>query len=65
MAEVWKPQAREVYKEWISSIMIEASDELTSWEVNFITSIEEQLSYRDLSQAQAETLEKIYVKRTK
>jgi hypothetical protein len=64
MAKRWEPQSREVYQQWIDDIEDEASDKLTEWETNFIASINTQLTYRDLTQPQAETLEKIYVKYT-
>ena len=66
MAEKWHPQPIEVYQSWISAIIDEASDELTPWESKFIESIDEQLAqHRNLSEKQAEILERIYANKTK
>jgi hypothetical protein len=66
MAEMWKPKPIEVYQQWIDDILTEASDELTDWETTFISDIEGKLlKKRDLSERQAEVLEKIYVEYTK
>lgn len=64
MAEIWKPQTVEVYKSWVDALKNEASDELTNWEIDFIDSIENQLTFRNLSEKQAEILERIYANKT-
>lgn len=64
MAKIWQPQPRETYKQWIDDILEEASDKLTDWEEKFIESISSRLAYENLTQPQAESLEKIYVKYT-
>lgn len=66
MAEIWKPRDPKIYKDWIKTIIEEASDTLSDWEGNFIDSIETQLARGyTLSQRQDEILEKIYAARTK
>lgn len=65
MPKIWEPQDISVYKKWVEDIEYEASDDLTDWENNFIESISTRLSAnRNLTQGQAETLEKIYVAKT-
>ncbi len=64
-AEIWKPQPREVYLEWINTISEEASDNLNNWETSFVDSIRQQLlTGRTLTKLQAEKLEVIYVEKT-
>lgn len=66
MSKIWHPQDIGVYKEWVNSIVVESEESLTEWELNFINSIEGQLSQgRILSQKQAEILERIYAEKTK
>lgn len=66
MAEIWRQQPLSVYRQWVADILEEASDSLSDWESNFIDSIELQLSNKyNLTQAQAETLERIYAEKTK
>lgn len=66
MAEVWKPQPTEVYQSWLQAIRDEASDKLTSWEIDFIDSIEGRLAFGgSLSEKQATVLERIYAEKTK
>jgi hypothetical protein len=66
MAEIWKPLDIQVYKDWVSAILTEASDSLSDWESGFVDSIEGQLNRgRILSQKQAEILERIYSEKTK
>jgi hypothetical protein len=65
MAEIWKPLERSIYQDWVDSILEEASDDLNEWESNFIESVNNQLKYNDLSQKQAEILERIYSEKTK
>ena len=65
MAELWKPQSIEVYKSWIEAIMNEAQEDLTDWETNFIESIENRLANgNNLTERQAEILERIYTEKT-
>lgn len=66
MTEIFKPRDSKIYKDWIKTIIEEASDTLSDWEGNFIDSIETQLARGyTLSQRQDEILEKIYAARTK
>lgn len=65
MAEIWKPQTLEVYKSWVSAIE-DVSEELNDWELNFIESISDKLDRRsNLTERQAEVLERIYAEKTK
>ena len=65
MAEIWKPQSIEVYKSWTDALEYEALDKLNDWELSFISSITMRLDKGiDLTQSQAEILEKIYTKHT-
>ena len=62
---VWKPQPIEVYQSWINQLM-EVSEELTQWETNFVENISDRLDRgSNLTERQAEILEKIYVEKTK
>jgi len=66
MAEMWKPKDPELLASWVTTIIEEASDELSDWESSFIGSIEEQLSKGyQLSEKQENIVEKIYAKYTK
>lgn len=57
---------KEVLQEWISSIMDEAWEELTPWEQDFVSSVEQQLNRKGhLSFKQEDILEKIYAEKTK
>lgn len=63
MPEVWKPMHNTVYLEWITTIKDELSDELNSWETNFIDSVEAWLTKgSNISRKQEEILEKIYAR---
>ncbi len=65
MAEVWKPHPQKVYLDWIKTIEEEASDDLTTWEISFIASIQQRISTNwDLTETQADKLEQVYVKYT-
>jgi len=65
MAEQWKSQSPKVHREWLDTIIKEASDKLNDWETTFIESIERQLDRRTpLTQAQEEKLEDIYANYT-
>lgn len=65
MAEIWKPKSLDVLKHWVEVIKDEAQDKLTSWETDFVDSVENQLySGRQLSQKQEEILERIYAEKT-
>lgn len=66
MAEIWKPQDKEVYHSWVNAILDEAQDELSDWENTFVDSIADQLiAGRNLSEKQANILERIYSEKTK
>lgn len=66
MALAWKPQPREVIKSWIDAIITEASDDLTAWELKFISDIEIKVDNGwMLTQKQEEILERIYAEKTK
>lgn len=65
MAKIWEPQSIEVYQAWVDAISSEASDRITSWEIDFIDSIDSQLKgKRNLTERQAEILERIYTENT-
>jgi hypothetical protein len=65
MAELWKPKSKEVLQDWIDAL-VDSSDELTSWEMNFVDSIQTSLhKYGSLTQPQETTLERIYAEKTK
>lgn len=64
MSEIWKPQPKEVYQSWIDALKYEASDKLSSWEIDFIESLESQLRFRNLSEKQAFLLDRIYADKT-
>ena len=65
MAKIWEPQSIEVYRSWCEVILDEASDGLSDWETSFIESIGGQLNNnRQLTQRQAEILERIYSEKT-
>jgi hypothetical protein len=66
MAKLWQPQDISVYKSWVEAILDEASNKLSNWEVDFINSIASQLdNNRNLSEKQADIVERIYSERTK
>jgi hypothetical protein len=66
MPNIWKPQSREVYASWVNALRDESSERLTSWESDFLDSIEGRLAFhKDLTQRQAEILERIYTEKTK
>lgn len=66
MSRMWTPQPIEVYKQWVQTILDEASDQLTDWESKFIESIEGRLANGwNLTQGQANSLEQIYADKTK
>ena len=65
MSKIWEPQLIHVYKTWVDAIIDEAQDKLNDWESNFVDSIENQIdNNRNLSQKQAEILERIYAEKT-
>lgn len=65
MASMWQPQSQEIYMSWVDALETEASDSLTSWETGFVESIRNRLlNRRDLTKAQADTLERIYTEKT-
>lgn len=64
MAEIFKPHDSIVYLSWIDAIRRERLTPLTEWEGTFLTSLEMQLKYRNLSRRQAEILDKLYADKT-
>ena len=65
MAKIWEPQLIHVYQAWVNTIIDEAQDKLSEWESGFVDSINQQLDKnRNLSQKQAEILERIYSEKT-
>lgn len=66
MAEIWKPKDPELLKSWCQAIIDEASDDLNTWELQFISDIDTKLNNGwKLNQAQEEKLENIYSEKTK
>jgi hypothetical protein len=66
MAKVWEPKDPDTLRKWLEAILMEASDKLNEWELNFLNNIETVLDHRQrLSQAQEEKLETIYADKTK
>jgi hypothetical protein len=65
MAQMWRSQGREIYQSWIAAIRDEAEEKLSDWERGFVDSLDEQLDGgRDLSERQAQSLERIYSEKT-
>jgi hypothetical protein len=66
MAEKWKPTSPEILKSWIGALGDESSDELSDWEIKFITDMNDRLKWGIvLTQSQEEKLEEIYAEKTK
>lgn len=66
MAKVWEAQDISTYLNWVEAIYGEASDALNNWEVDFLDSVETKLRQkRQITQSQAEILERIYAEKTK
>jgi hypothetical protein len=66
MAAIWHPQPIEVYKSWVDTILDEASDNLTNWEEIFLDDLNIRLGHgNNLTEKQAEILERIYAEKTK
>jgi uncharacterized protein YmfQ (DUF2313 family) len=66
MAEIWKPLEISVYQDWIRAILDQAQDDLNSWEAGFVQGLDDLLDNgRNLSQRQAQVLERIYAQKTK
>lgn len=68
MAQMWKPQPREVILGWLDALQDkkELTEDLTEWEMNFVESIRRQIRYKEsLTEQQQETLEIIYANKTK
>lgn len=67
MAQIWKPQEKSVYLDWIIRIKQEAWNQLNDWEQSFIISLYERLSFQrtNLTHGQADKLETIYSEKTK
>lgn len=65
MARMWQSLDNETHKRWVDTILNEASDELTDWETTFINNISIRVhNGASLTQAQEETLERIYAEKT-
>lgn len=65
MSRVWRPQNPDVLKEWVETIMNEASDSLSDWESRFVEDMEKRLQRGNiLTQSQEEKLEQIYADKT-
>lgn len=65
MPEMWKPQPIEVYISWCEAILDEAESKLNDWERDFIDTISIKLYGKsNLTQRQAEVLERIYTEKT-
>lgn len=65
MAPVWKPRDTKILRDWIQTILFEASDVLTEWEVKFLNDMENIMDLGGrLSQGQEEKLEQIYAAKT-
>lgn len=65
MSKIFQPQPIEVYESWISTLN-ESEDELTKWEEDFCDSLTERLERKvNLTERQAEILERIYTEKTK
>jgi hypothetical protein len=66
MSLQWQPKPIEVYIEWCRMLYEEASDDLNSWEIGFVESVYGRLvNGNNLTELQAEKLEKIYSEKTK
>lgn len=65
MAEIWKPVSRETIQHWIDTILNEAQDKLNSWELKFVSDMENKI-YNSWSwtEAQERKLEQIYAEKT-
>jgi hypothetical protein len=66
MGEVWHPKDSKILREWLDTIILEASDDLSDWESKFVSNMEERLTLGfKLTQVQEEKLEQIYAAKTK
>ena len=66
MAEMFRPQSTDTLKLYVKTILDEASDDLNTWELKFISDMEIKLDNGwQLTQAQEEKLESIYAAKTK
>lgn len=65
MAEMWKPRDNETLKHWLDTIINEASDDLTDWEIKFIDDVSIRINNKwPLTRTQEEKLEEIYANKT-
>ena len=65
MAKIWQPQPFEVLKNWIDTILEEASDSLNDWETKFVDDMAIRVANKwQLTQSQEEKLESIYAEKT-
>ena len=61
----WMTEKQKLYKSWIDACINESKRRLSKWEEEFLESISDQLTNRgDLSERQAEILERIYSEKT-
>lgn len=66
MPRIWRSVGYDTLRHWIDAINEEASDQLSDWEMRFMTDINIRVSNRiPLTQAQEEKLEQIYATHTK
>lgn len=66
MPEIWNPQPIEVLKDWVDTIIQEASDELNDWESKFVDDMLIRIySGKQLTENQQNKLEQIYTEKTK
>ena len=66
MPPIWHPKDAELIQSWIDAIIVEASEELSDWETGFIDSVQDRLLKRgSLTEAQEQTLERIYAHKTR
>lgn len=66
MAEVWKAKDKETIQSWIDALKEEASEDLSSWEIDFIDKCQIGLNhYGSLTEKMEGILERIYAEKTK
>lgn len=63
MADSWKSENIEVYVQWADYILNHGKD-VSLWEQGFVKDIRKTLNLKNLSQKQAEILERIYAEKT-
>jgi hypothetical protein len=66
MPFAWQPQDRDVINHWLNTIVDEASDDLSAWELKFISDMQIRLQNGwKWTEAQEKKLEQIYADKTK